>query len=83
MPVWRDDWTGDAQVIVIAPTGPRNGFIRQAIVLLNEAQTEPTVMLTSESGDALTVTLPAGLLDGERRNVETNCALPITPPRNP
>lgn len=77
MPVWRDDWQGKGQVVVIAPRPPQQGEIRHAIVLLNEAQTEPIVTLTDSLGQPITVALPPDLLDGERRNVETTARLKI------
>lgn len=80
MPVWRDDWDGDSQVVVIAPGPVRNGAIRQAAVLLNEGQREKTVTLTDAFGRRVTVDLPDDLLDGERRNVETLCTLQIKEP---
>lgn len=80
MPVWRDTWDGDSQVVVIAPAPASGGAIRQAMVFLNEAQTQPTVTLTDSLGQPVTVDLPAKLLDGERRNVETFCTLKLKEP---
>lgn len=77
MPVWRDTWDGDSQVVVIAPGPASGGAIRQAMVFLNEAQRERTVTLTDSFGQPVTVDLPPDLLDGERRNVETFCTLSL------
>lgn len=84
MPVWRDDWKGESQIIVISPFDlTPEGRLFQASVLLNEAQAEAVVTVRDAAGRPFQVRLPRDLLDGERRNVETNTTLQFTPLRGP
>ncbi|KQR33119.1 hypothetical protein [Deinococcus sp. Leaf326] len=81
MPTWRDDWDGDPQVIVVAPGAPRGGVLRQAIVILNDAQTEALVTVANSLGQRVTFTLPPDLLNVEGGLLETNCILRTAQPK--
>lgn len=85
MPVWRDCWEGNPQVLVISPFQPTpDGYLPQAIIVLDRAQEQEVVTVSRRHGAPISFAVPPELRDGERRNVESCIHLKLlSPPRTP
>lgn len=64
MPVWRDDWYGPPNVVVISETAiTEQGVVEDALLFVLD-ETPERVALAERGGPALTFTLPSEALDG-------------------
>lgn len=64
MPVWRDDWDGPPNVVVISETAiTEQGALEDALLFVLD-ETPDHVLLTERGGPALTFTLPPEALGG-------------------
>lgn len=86
--IWRDDWDGTPNVVILAEEGAQDGVIEDAVLFLLQDTPGP-VTVTDAAGQRLTVHLPddlpegSGMIPGLDLTVETPNEESQTDPDHP